>query len=337
MVSVILALALLGGGGAYGVYRYDAAAAERLLPGIAIAGIDVGEMTRAEAVAAVREVADAELDREIEVTAGGRSWHVTPRELGTRARVKAAVNRALAVSEDLSWPARAYRRMFDSSVDRSFGLEYRHREKRVQRFVDTVNGAVSVSPTDASVNFVGGELVLEKPKRGRELRAKEAQAAVMGALTASGDAVKLGIRILKPSVTTEDLGYTIVVSLSDLKLYLYEGLDRVKAYPVAAGEAQYPTPPGDWTIINKAENPTWVNPAPDGWGASLPAVIPGGPGNPLGTRALYLDAPGIRIHGTADSGSIGSYASHGCIRMHRADVEELYEIVPIGTPVHVVQ
>ncbi|HEX2030631.1 MAG TPA: L,D-transpeptidase, partial [Actinomycetota bacterium] len=98
----------------------------------------------------------------------------------------------------------------------------------------------------------------------------------------------------------------------------------------------YPTPQGEWTIINKAENPTWINPAPDGWGAGLPLSIPGGPSNPLGTRALYLDAPGIRIHGTADSGSVGTYASHGCVRMHRSDVEELYEIVPIGTAVHIV-
>jgi lipoprotein-anchoring transpeptidase ErfK/SrfK len=65
-------------------------------------------------------------------------------------------------------------------------------------------------------------------------------------------------------------------------------------------------------------------------------MIPGGPSNPLGTRALYLDAPGIRIHGTSASYSIGSYASHGCVRMFMGDVEELYEIVPIGTTAHVV-
>ncbi|HEV2905802.1 MAG TPA: L,D-transpeptidase, partial [Actinomycetota bacterium] len=68
-------------------------------------------------------------------------------------------------------------------------------------------------------------------------------------------------------------------------------------------------------------------------GASLPDMIPGGPSNPLGTRALYLDAPGIRIHGTSASYSIGSYASHGCIRMHIPDVEQLFEIVEVDTPV----
>jgi L,D-transpeptidase ErfK/SrfK len=65
-------------------------------------------------------------------------------------------------------------------------------------------------------------------------------------------------------------------------------------------------------------------------------VIPPGPGNPLGTRALYLDAPGIRIHGTYSDESIGTYASHGCIRMHISDSEELFGIVPIGTTVLIV-
>jgi len=65
----------------------------------------------------------------------------------------------------------------------------------------------------------------------------------------------------------------------------------------------------------------------------MPASIPPGPGNPLGTRAMYLNAPGIRIHGTWSSSSIGTAASHGCIRMLIADSEQLYPLVPIGTTV----
>jgi lipoprotein-anchoring transpeptidase ErfK/SrfK len=85
--------------------------------------------------------------------------------------------------------------------------------------------------------------------------------------------------------------------------------------------------------VNKQENPTWYNPAIDTWGADLPPVIAPGPGNPLGTRALYLNAPGIRIHGTYSSSSIGTYASHGCIRMLISDSEDLYPRVPMGTRV----
>ncbi|MGH2686147.1 MAG: L,D-transpeptidase, partial [Actinomycetota bacterium] len=148
--------------------------------------------------------------------------------------------------------------------------------------------------------------------------------------------VTLPMERIQPNVGRDELGKTIVVDISDLELSLYDGLKLDRTYPVAAGSPSYPTPQGEWTVINKRENPTWTNPAPDGWGASLPAVIGPGPTNPLGTRALDLDAPGIRIHGTSASYSIGSYASHGCVRMHMEDVEELFPIVPVGTTVHIV-
>jgi lipoprotein-anchoring transpeptidase ErfK/SrfK len=106
-----------------------------------------------------------------------------------------------------------------------------------------------------------------------------------------------------------------------------------KQYRVATAAPGYTTPVGMWRVIDKKENPTWYNPALDSWGADLPPVIAPGPSNPLGTRALYLNSPGIRIHGTSNSASIGTYASHGCIRMLISDSEELYPLVPVGTRV----
>jgi lipoprotein-anchoring transpeptidase ErfK/SrfK len=79
--------------------------------------------------------------------------------------------------------------------------------------------------------------------------------------------------------------------------------------------------------------PTWVNPDPEGWGASMPAMIPPGPSNPLGLRAINWSASGIRFHGTSDIGSIGTPASHGCVRMYNEDVIELYDMVEVGTPI----
>jgi lipoprotein-anchoring transpeptidase ErfK/SrfK len=108
-------------------------------------------------------------------------------------------------------------------------------------------------------------------------------------------------------------------------------------YDVATAKPGFTTPNGDWTIYDKQVDPTWHNPAPDGWGAGEPLVVGPGPGNPMGPRAFYLTAPGlIRIHGTSDDASIGRYASHGCIRMHNTDVVALYPMVPVGTHVLVV-
>jgi hypothetical protein len=336
-VSIVLGLALLGGGAAYAAYRYDASSANRIMPGVKVAGVDVGQLTRAEAIGEVREVVEPQLEREVTIRASGQSWHVTPEELGARAPVGKLVGRAMAVSEDMSWPTRVYHRLFDRPVDESFDVGFRYREGRVTRFVNTIAGEVAVDPTNASVDYVNGGLVLNKPKFGQALRIESANEAVLEAIQGSGDRVKLGMKRIEPEVTKEDLGQTLVVDLSELQLQLYDGLRLQKTYPVAAGQPAYPTPPGEWTVIDKVENPTWVNPAPDGWGAGLPAVIPGGPSNPLGTRAIYLDAPGIRIHGTSSSSSIGTYASHGCVRMYMDDVEQLYPLVDIGASVHIVQ
>jgi lipoprotein-anchoring transpeptidase ErfK/SrfK len=336
IVSIVaLGFVLLLSGAGYAAYRYDAASAARILPGVTVAGVDVGEMTRSEAVAAVDQVVADQLDRQVTIRAGGRAWHVTPEELGTRAPVARLVRRAMVISERYSWPARVFHRLLDRPVDESFDVDFRYRPRRVARFVDTIAGEVAVEPTNASVDYENGGLVLNPPQQGRALRVEGARQAVLSALR-NGSSVKLGMRRIEPEVTREDLGQTIIVDLSELRLQLYDGLRLQKTYPVAAGQPQYPTPPGEWTVIDKQENPTWVNPAPDGWGAGLPAMIPGGPSNPLGTRAIYLDAPGIRIHGTSSSSSIGTYASHGCVRMYMSDVEELYPLVEIGATVHIV-
>lgn len=337
VLSIALGVMLLGGGTAYGSYRYDAATADRLLPGVTIAGVDVGEMSRDQAVAAIQAEIASELGRQIVVEAGDQVWNVTPGDLGTDAEVEAVVDQALALNGGYAWPERVFRRLLNRPISHDALVRFRPDVPRIRDFVSTAAESVALDPSNASVDYVDGELVLQRPKFGRELIKREAKRALRAAVTDGGSVrVVLPTQRIEPKVGREDLGNTIVVDLSDLELTLYRGLRKVKAYPVAAGSARYPTPTGEWTIWDKRENPVWINPAPDGWGASLPDLIPGGPNNPLGTRALYLDAPGIRIHGTSASYSIGSYASHGCVRMFMSDVEELYEIVPIGTTVHIV-
>lgn len=123
----------------------------------------------------------------------------------------------------------------------------------------------------------------------------------------------------------------IVVDLGDLQLYLYRDGQLVKSYPVAVGQPKYPTPTGSYVVTSMQMNPTWLPPDSD-W-AKDAKPIPPGIDNPLGTRWIGTSAPGVGIHGTPDDSSIGTYASHGCIRMHIYDVEDLYSRVVIGLPV----
>lgn len=122
---------------------------------------------------------------------------------------------------------------------------------------------------------------------------------------------------------------SIVVVNGQRRLYYVLGGGKAIRYPIAIG-----VPKEQWEgqsfVRAKAENPSWVPPwSPD-------ETVPGGPGNPLGDRALYLDWSLYRIHGTNAPGSIGRAASHGCFRMLNAHVRDLYDRVHIGAPVYVV-
>jgi lipoprotein-anchoring transpeptidase ErfK/SrfK len=334
-VFVLAGLVVLGGGAAFATYRYEEANAGRILPGISIDGVDVGGMTRDEAVAALRAAAEDRLSREILVRAGDERWRITPAELGMEADVERKVDLAVGMNSRFPWHERALRRLLDRPLGEAFDLRYARDGRALGAFLKEVAEAVAVEPENAGVFLIDGEIVIDRGTEGAALKDRHARRALMQAVRADRSSVKLALRTVEPDVAPDDLGQTIVVRLSENRLYLYEGLRVAKTYDVATGTAQYPTPQGTWTIWDKRENPTWINPAPDGWGANLPAVIGPGPGNPLGTHALYLDAPGIRIHGTYAEDSIGTYASHGCVRMTLADSKELFEIVEIGTKVHI--
>lgn len=334
MVAVSLGvLVVLSAGTAYAAYRYDASTSARILPGVTIGGVDVGDMERDEAVRVLDAKAEDTLYRDLDVRAAGHSWIVTPASLGMTADVEGAVERALALADDLSFTSRVYHRLRDVPVDASLELPFVTDRASVESFVSQAFDEVSVPAVNARFALVDDELVTRRSRTGRELAARAATAGILRALSEREATVDVPVKTLEPKLTTAALGQSIVVDLSENQLYLYDGLKVVHHYPVATAAPDYSTPVGNWMIVDKRENPTWYNPALDSWGADLPPVISPGPGNPLGTRALYLDAPGIRIHGTYSSSSIGTYASHGCIRMYISDSEQLFNLVQTGTRV----
>ncbi|MDI6870933.1 MAG: L,D-transpeptidase [Bacillota bacterium] len=119
--------------------------------------------------------------------------------------------------------------------------------------------------------------------------------------------------------------YRIVVNLPSRTLSLYAGADLVRRYPVAIGHPDTPSPVGRYRIAVKVVNPTWY--------PKRRPPVPPGPLNPVGTRWLGLNVPDLGLHGTNDPASIGQAVSGGCIRLHNADVEELFSLVGVDTPV----
>jgi lipoprotein-anchoring transpeptidase ErfK/SrfK len=316
-----------------GAYVYERSSADRILPGVRVAGIDVGGMTRSEALRAVSSEADALLDRQVRIRVGERGRGGSFEQFGVSAGVEKAVEEAFAVSGSLSWIARAYHRLADNPVERSITLGYRYRSQPVRSLLKQAAAELYRPPRNAAIRLEDGELVFQRARKGQALDTTSGLRTIMAAFKSWRQEVTLAVEPVLPEVTDEELGKTITIDLSTNTLRLLDGFDVVRTYDVGTAMRGYSTPPGTWEVIDKHENPTWYNPDPDGWGADLPLTIPGGPGNPLGTRALYLDAPGIRVHGTPATDSVGFYVSHGCIRMRMWEVEELYPLVPVGTPV----
>ena len=129
------------------------------------------------------------------------------------------------------------------------------------------------------------------------------------------------------SDAAHDATRVIVVSLEDRRLALVEDGAVMKVYPVAVGQDTTPSPTGTFTIVERVENPTYYHEG---------KVVPPGPGNPVGTRWMGLSQHGYGIHGTNAPRSIGKAASHGCIRMRQADLEELFAEVRSGDTVEIV-
>ncbi len=125
----------------------------------------------------------------------------------------------------------------------------------------------------------------------------------------------------------------LVANLSQYRVRLVRNGKVVAAYPIAKGSSAYPTPTGEYEINDKQVDPTWY-PPDSPWAAEL-SSIPPGPGNPLGTRWIGTSAPAIGFHGTYARYSVGTPASHGCMRMYIEDVEELYDQVTVGMKVSI--
>ena len=127
---------------------------------------------------------------------------------------------------------------------------------------------------------------------------------------------------------TRPVARRVVVSIPDRRLALVVDERVIKVYPVAVGAAVTPSPTGSFTVVHRLANPTWYGPG---------KVVRPGKHNPIGTRWIGLSLKGYGIHGTNDPRSIGKPASHGCIRLRNADVEELFDLLAVGDEVELVK
>lgn len=335
--ALLAGLAVLAASGiSVAAIQYARSYDGKIMPGASIAGVDVGGLNRAQALAKVRAAIRPELNREIVIRWQAQRWEATPAELGAKSDARRAVDEALYESANASFAKKVEMRL-GGELGFERGVAIRYPKQGVHGFVQGLASSFDQKPQDAYIDYSTNWVEIVKEKVGREIDVDASTSKILGALRKGVESTKLVVDTEPAEVTADEFDQVLLLHIGDNRLYLYQDGQITHEYTVATGEAAYPTPQGVYEVINKRYMPTWVNPAPDGWGADMPAMIGPGINNPLGVRALDWNASGIRFHGTQALSSLGHNASHGCVRMSTEDVIELYDLVDIGTPIVSIQ
>lgn len=341
LTIILTAAVLLVLGGAGAVMAYDSGRSDVIPEGVRIGTVDVGGLTAEQARRRVSQSVLAPLQEPLLIMSAGKTFSLSAREAHLRANLDAMVDAAVQRGRRGGILERTWRGLTGGRVDARIAPRIDYSRAAVQRIVDRVRVAVSRDPVDAKVNFAPDSLSVSGSRTGRTIDARLLRSKVEAALVSSdrGHAVSAPVKTVQPKVSEDELGdrYPVVVTVDrgNFRLRLFKRLERVKAYPIAVGKVGLETPAGLYKIQNKAIDPAWSVPNA-AWAGSLAGkVIPGGaPDNPIKSRWLGV-YDGVGVHGTDDRGSIGSNASHGCIRMFIEDVKQLYDQVPVGTPIFI--
>lgn len=337
LAAGLAAVLVLVGGVAEAAHRYDEGRADTLLPGITIGGFEVGGMPVDEARALLARHFETPLEAPLTIRVGDRSTTTSFRELGATTNASEQLRAARRFQDDLGFPSRLYHRVTGNPVERNFSVERRLDREEASTALDAIAADVEIAPVNSTVDTSSGFVETTPSREGRAIAREKALGILEGALERGTASLALPTEPVPPEVTEDDHGTILLVRTGENKLYRYENDRLVKTYPVATGQARYPTPTGHFHVTLKRGSPVWINPAPNGWGAGMPRRRGPCASCPLGLRALNINAPGIRIHGTSATSSIGYNASHGCVRMTNTSVIELFDQVNVGDPVYIVE
>jgi len=299
---------------------------ERIAAGVGVAGLELGDLTVAEAAQRLRDELLPRTREPIAVRVAGKRFELEPRRVGLRLDAGATARRAL----------RAGRRgLAPVNVRPLLSL----RRSAVRRFVLDLRVRVALEPHDATLDVTLRRMVRRRSYGGRKLRERQLLLRIVKVLREPQRPreVRGTRRRIEADVTWRDLErlYPTVLTIDrgGFRLRLFKRLRYDRSYPIAVGAAGYDTPTGLFNVISKQVNPAWHAPNRPWAGSYAGRTVPGGaPDNPL--KARWLGVTGaVGIHGTAEPWSMGTRASHGCIRMLVPDVIDLYPRVSLGTPV----
>ena len=335
----ILVVALLAGAG--GVYAYDQGKEGQIAEGIKVNGVDVGGLSASKARTKLRAALLDPLNRPVTARYEGKRYKLTPAQAQIGVDIDGSVERALVRSREGDVLSRTWREVRGEPINTDLEAKVSYSRRAIRRLVARVERDLAIEPVDAKVDLEHGSVAPRPSKDGRAVRAARLRRDLERELLDSGRRLaRVRTTVVKPEVSTEQLAEkypaVLVVNRGAFKLTLYRNLKLAKTYGIAIGQVGLETPAGLYHIQNKAVNPAWTMPNSD-WVAPKDRgkVVPGGtPENPLKARWLGI-FDGAGIHGTDAVSSIGTAASHGCVRMRIPDVIDLYDQVPVGAPIYI--
>jgi lipoprotein-anchoring transpeptidase ErfK/SrfK len=303
---------------------------ERIAAAVSAAGTDVSGLTIDEAAARVQEVHGDRLERGlVTVQAADITWRLKSLDAGVAFDALTSAKRALY----------AGRTAGGQPVD--VPLAVAHAPNTVERFVARITKRLRRPARDSTLKISPRRVRVTHSKRGRTIDSAALTQQVSAALTDPRIMRVLAVKLVsvKPKVTADKLrksaSTVITIQQSTFTLRLFKHLKVVKRYKVAVGMRDYPTPRGRFAIQSKQVNPVWSVPNSPWAGELAGTTVTGGSAqNPLKARWLGISGS-VGIHGTGQEYTVGSRASHGCIRMRVNDVIALYKRVPLGTPVYI--
>lgn len=293
--------------------------------GVSVAGVDVGGLTVDQAAAKLDQALTPTLMQDTVVGVAGRRFTLTAGQAKVRFDALTTAKRAYYAGQ--------------KPTSAAVPLALTHSKLSVRDFAASIGKRVDRAPRNATVRITVKRMFVRRSRAGFRADATAIAKAVDRALADPSVSRVLHFRVVpvrakvNANTVRRTYGTILTVDRADHILRLFKQLKFVKRYGVAVGMAGLETPAGLYRIHDKQVNPAWHVPNSPWAGSLAGQTIPGGaPNNPLKARWMGI-ANGVGIHGTAEDWSIGSNASHGCIRMHVSDVIDLYRRVPVGATV----
>jgi len=333
----VLAICLLGVSGTMAWAAANDYSHRGVIPeGTTIAGQPASGLTEAQARTIIAEAVTAPALSPVTVSAAGQTFTL-PADGVVTVDVEGMIDEAFRARREATFGQRLRFDVAREPAAVEVGPRLTVATATVEAFVRSLSARVETEPVDAAFFLDdAGVVQIRASAAGRTVDTSAAVATCVEALTSENRSCIIPVASTLPTVTEDQIPRTIVVDISERTLRLFEGARVLRQWSVAVGTPGFPTPKGEWEIVQKRKNPTWRNPGSD-WAKDMPPSIAPGPSNPLGVRALNLNASGIRIHGTNKLSSIGTAASHGCMRMRNSDIKVLFDMVPVGTKVFIVR